>query len=64
MIAPDVRRALDGSSIAHLASVLPDGGPHSVPVWVGTVGDHVAILTGPGTARRATCGATRGSRCR
>jgi PPOX class probable F420-dependent enzyme len=51
MIAPDVRRALDGSSIAHLASVLPDGGPHSVPVWVGTVGDHVAILTGPGTRK-------------
>jgi PPOX class probable F420-dependent enzyme len=47
MIDPDVRRVLDGTSIAHLASVLPDGAPHSVPVWVGTVGDHVAILTGP-----------------
>jgi len=44
---PDVRRVLDGTSIAHLASVLPDGAPHSVPVWVGTHGDHVVILTGP-----------------
>ncbi|WP_271219106.1 PPOX class F420-dependent oxidoreductase [Streptosporangium carneum] len=47
MLDPDVRRVLDGASIAHLASVLPDGAPHSVPVWIGTDGDHVVILTGP-----------------
>jgi PPOX class probable F420-dependent enzyme len=51
MLTPDVRRALDGTSIAHLASVLPDGAPHSVPVWIGTAGDHVAILTGPGSRK-------------
>jgi PPOX class probable F420-dependent enzyme len=51
MLDPNVRRVLDGTSIAHLASVLPDGAPHSVPVWVGTHGDHVAILTGPGTRK-------------
>ncbi|HZE32750.1 MAG TPA: PPOX class F420-dependent oxidoreductase [Actinoallomurus sp.] len=47
MLDLDVRRVLDGTSVAHLASVLPDGGPHSVPVWIGTDGDHIAILTGP-----------------
>ncbi|MEU4478967.1 TIGR03618 family F420-dependent PPOX class oxidoreductase [Micromonospora sp. NPDC023966] len=47
VLDPDVRRVLDGTSIAHLASVLPDGAPHSVPVWIGTHGDHVVILTGP-----------------
>ena len=51
MLAPDVRRVLDGTSLAHLASVLPDGAPHSVPVWIGTHGDHVAILTGPGSRK-------------
>jgi PPOX class probable F420-dependent enzyme len=51
MLDPDVRRVLDGTPIAHLASVLPDGGPHSVPVWIGTEGDHVAILTGPGSRK-------------
>ena len=51
MLDPDVRRVLDGASIAHLASVLPDGAPHSVPVWIGTDGDHVAILTGPGSRK-------------
>ncbi|MFG1808118.1 PPOX class F420-dependent oxidoreductase [Streptomyces sp. NPDC049040] len=47
MLDPDVRRVLDGTPIAHLASILPDGGPHCVPVWVGTHGDHIVILTGP-----------------
>ncbi|MFC4564172.1 TIGR03618 family F420-dependent PPOX class oxidoreductase [Nocardiopsis mangrovi] len=47
MLDPDVRRMLDGTSIAHLASVLPDGAPHSVPVWIGTHGGHAAILTHP-----------------
>ncbi|MEU5695235.1 PPOX class F420-dependent oxidoreductase [Actinosynnema sp. NPDC020468] len=50
-MTPELRRLLDGTAIAHLASVLPDGGPHSVPVWVGTHGDHVAIFTGPGTRK-------------
>ncbi|KAA1400183.1 PPOX class F420-dependent oxidoreductase [Aeromicrobium ginsengisoli] len=51
MIDPEVREVLDGTSTAHLATILPDGAPHSVPVWVGTEGDHVAILTGPHTLK-------------
>ena len=42
---------LDGTSIAHLATVLPDGAPHSVPVFVGTHDDQVAIFTGPGSRK-------------
>ncbi len=48
---PDIRRVLDGTPIAHLASVLPDGAPHSVPVWIATEGDLVAVLTGPGSRK-------------
>ncbi|HEX6388754.1 MAG TPA: TIGR03618 family F420-dependent PPOX class oxidoreductase [Solirubrobacteraceae bacterium] len=44
---PEVRRHLDAANTAHLATVLPDGAPHTVPVWVGTHGDHVVFLTGP-----------------
>jgi PPOX class probable F420-dependent enzyme len=51
MLDPDIRRILDGTSIAHLASLLPDGAPHSVPVWIGTYGDHIAILTGPASRK-------------
>ncbi|ALG10417.1 TIGR03618 family F420-dependent PPOX class oxidoreductase [Kibdelosporangium phytohabitans] len=52
MLDPDVRRVLDGSAIAHLATVLPDGSPHSVPLWVGAHGEHIVFLTGP-TSRKA-----------
>lgn len=48
---PDVRLILDGAPHAHLATILPDGAPHSVPVYVGTHGDYVVIFTGPGTRK-------------
>jgi PPOX class probable F420-dependent enzyme len=48
MLDPDVRRVLDGASIAHLATVLPDGSPHTTPIYVGAHGDHVVFFTGPG----------------
>jgi PPOX class probable F420-dependent enzyme len=47
MLNPDIRRELDGAPVAHLASVLPDGGPHNVPVFIGTHGDRIAVFTGP-----------------
>ena len=51
-IDPAVRRVLAGPPIAHVATVLPDGSPHTVPVWVGTEGDRIVFLTGP-TTRKA-----------
>ena len=42
-----IRRLLDGPNMAHLATVLPDGSPHSVPLWIGMVGDRIAFLTSP-----------------
>lgn len=47
MLEANVRAVLETTAIAHLATVLPDGAPHTVPVWVDTHGDHVAIITGP-----------------
>lgn len=47
MLDPAVRRVLDGAPIAHLASVLPDGSPHVVPLWIGTHDDRIVLLTGP-----------------
>jgi PPOX class probable F420-dependent enzyme len=51
MLDPDVRRVLDGTSIAHLATVLPDGSPHTVPLWVGVHGDRIVFLTGPASRK-------------
>ena len=47
MLDTDVRRVLATTVFGHLATVLPDGAPHSVPVWVDPEGDRIAILTGP-----------------
>jgi len=43
----DVRTVLDGTPVAHVATVNPDGAPHSVPMWITTHGDRIAIMTGP-----------------
>ena len=51
MLDPAVRRVLDGTSIAHLATLLPDGSPHAVPVWVGARDDQIVVMTGPGSRK-------------
>lgn len=51
MIDPDVRRHLESTALAHLATVTPDGAPHSVPLWVGTRGEQIVFLTGPDSAK-------------
>ncbi|MFI6299256.1 TIGR03618 family F420-dependent PPOX class oxidoreductase [Nonomuraea sp. NPDC050790] len=51
MLNPDVRHAFDSDSVAHLATVLPDGAPHTVPLWVATHGERIVFLTGPGSRK-------------
>jgi PPOX class probable F420-dependent enzyme len=48
----DVRALFEGANYAHIATMLPDGGPHSVPVWVGLEGDRIAFFT-PERSRKA-----------
>jgi len=50
-LQPAVRALLEGPNQAHLASLLPDGSPHSVPLWVGLEGDQIAFLTGPSSRK-------------
>ncbi|TCO35649.1 PPOX class probable F420-dependent enzyme [Kribbella steppae] len=51
MLDPVVRDVLDTPSYAHVATVLPDGSPHSTPVYVGARGDQIVFFTGPGTRK-------------
>jgi PPOX class probable F420-dependent enzyme len=48
----DIRALLEGANSAHIATLLPDGAPHTVPLWVGLEGDRIAFLTSP-TSRKA-----------
>jgi PPOX class probable F420-dependent enzyme len=50
-IVADVRRLLERPNYAHIATLLPDGAPHVVPVWIDVEGSNVAILTGPGSRK-------------
>lgn len=43
----EVRAVLDSAEVVHLATLMPDGRPASVPVWVGVHGDRLAVLTIP-----------------
>jgi PPOX class probable F420-dependent enzyme len=50
-ISAEVKRLLDSPNFAHLATLLPDGAPQSVPVWVGREGERVVICTGEGSLK-------------
>jgi PPOX class probable F420-dependent enzyme len=41
----DVRTLFSGPNIAHIATLLPDGAPHSVAIWAGLHGDRVCFFT-------------------
>jgi PPOX class probable F420-dependent enzyme len=46
-----VKAMLDGANFAHLATLMPDGSPQSVPVWVGRDGERVVICTREGSLK-------------
>jgi PPOX class probable F420-dependent enzyme len=49
---PETVRALfAGPNYGHLATVLPSGAPHSVPVWTGIEGEHVVFFTQPASRK-------------
>jgi PPOX class probable F420-dependent enzyme len=45
-LSDETKHLLDGPNFAHLATLMPDGSPQSVPVWVGREGDRIVICTG------------------
>jgi PPOX class probable F420-dependent enzyme len=47
----EVEHLIDGVNYAHIATLLPDGAPHAVPVWVGREGDRIVVLTSPGSRK-------------
>jgi PPOX class probable F420-dependent enzyme len=47
----DARALFAGPNLAHIATLLPDGGPHSVPVMVDLEGEHLAFFTSPSSRK-------------
>jgi len=47
----DVRALLEGANFAHVATLMPDGSPHSVAVWAGVEGEHVVFFTQPSSRK-------------
>jgi PPOX class probable F420-dependent enzyme len=45
-LSNEIRALLDAPNFAHLSTLMPDGSPQSVPVWVGREGDRILICTG------------------
>ena len=50
-LSQEIKQLLDRPNCAHLATLMPDGSPQSVPVWVGREGDRILICTGEGSLK-------------
>jgi PPOX class probable F420-dependent enzyme len=47
----EARALFAGPNIAHIATLLPDGGPHSVPVMIDMEGECLAFFTSPSSRK-------------
>jgi PPOX class probable F420-dependent enzyme len=50
-LSPEIKQLLDRPNFAHLATLMADGSPQSVPVWVGREGDRILVCTGEGSLK-------------
>jgi PPOX class probable F420-dependent enzyme len=55
-LPPDVRALFDAPNFAHVATLMPDGSPHSVPMWVGLEGEHITFLSSPNSVKARNLG--------
>ena len=50
-LSPEIKQLVDRPNFAHLVTLMPDGSPQSVPVWVGREGDRILVCTGEGSLK-------------
>jgi PPOX class probable F420-dependent enzyme len=51
ILSADAKALIDRPNFAHLATLMPDGSPQSVPVWVGREGDRLLVCTSEGSLK-------------
>jgi PPOX class probable F420-dependent enzyme len=44
-VSEEIKGLIDRPNFAHLATLMPDGSPHSAPVWIAREGDLLMICT-------------------
>jgi PPOX class probable F420-dependent enzyme len=44
-LTPEALALLQGRNMAHVATLMKDGGPHVSPVWIAVEGDRLAIFS-------------------
>jgi predicted pyridoxine 5'-phosphate oxidase superfamily flavin-nucleotide-binding protein len=66
-LPPEVKQLIDRPNFAHLATLMSDGSPQSVPVWVPVwvdrEGEHIVVCTGKIRSKRKTRAAIREWQC-
>jgi PPOX class probable F420-dependent enzyme len=50
-LTAETRALIDRPNFAHLATLMPDGSPQSVPVWVGREGNRLLVCTSEGSLK-------------
>jgi PPOX class probable F420-dependent enzyme len=50
-LSPEIKQLVDHANFAHLATLMSDGSPQSVPIWVGQEGEHLVVCTGEGSLK-------------
>ncbi len=50
-LSENAKKLIDRPNFAHLATLMPDGSPQSVPVWIGREADHIVVCTGEGSLK-------------
>ena len=55
-LSTETKALIDRPNFAHLATLMSDGSPHSVPVWVGREGDQLLVCTSEGSLKGRNTG--------
>ncbi len=55
-LSPEVKQLIDRPNFAHLATLMSDGAPQSVPVWIGREGERFVVCTGEGSLKAKNTG--------
>jgi len=55
-LAAEVKQLIDRPNFAHLGTLMPDGSPQCVPVWVGREADYLVICTGENSLKAKNTG--------